>query len=49
MMEVTLEIPWVGPSMNKIWAGVHWSKRKQYADEAHKAVHIAVKMSKIKP
>lgn len=30
-------VPWIGPSMNTIWAGVSWHKRKQIADAGHKA------------
>lgn len=35
-------IPWVGPSLNKVWAGVHWRKRKMIADEGHKACLVAL-------
>lgn len=38
-----LRIPWIGPSMNVIWAGKHWSLRKRIADEAHWAVHAVAR------
>lgn len=38
-----IDVPWIGPSLNKIWAGVHWSKRKKIADEAHQAVLVAIR------
>jgi hypothetical protein len=37
----TLFIPWIGPSGNKIWAGMHFAKRKKIADEGHLAVLAA--------
>jgi len=37
-----IEVPWVGPTMNKIWAGIHWRKRKEIADDAHLAVRAAI-------
>lgn len=30
------------PSWNKLYAGVHWTKRKAIADEAHKLVRAAL-------
>lgn len=41
MREARVFIPWLGPSMNKIWAGMHWAKRKKIADEAHEACMAA--------
>ena len=38
-----LKIDYIGPSLNKIYAGIHWSKRKKDADAAHLAVKIAAK------
>ncbi len=29
-------------SLNKFWAGVHWSKRKEYADRVHLLVRAAI-------
>ena len=49
MKSQTINVAWIGPSMNRIWSGVHWSKRKNFADEAHTAVAIAVKQQKIQP
>lgn len=40
-MTVEIFIPWVGPSLNKIWAGMHWAKRKKIADEGHIACLVA--------
>jgi len=34
-------IPWEGPSLNKIWAGMHWAKRKDIADTGHRACLVA--------
>lgn len=34
-------IPWMGPSLNQIWAGVHWRKRKMIADDGHRACLVA--------
>lgn len=34
----TLWVPWLGPSGNKIWAGMHFAKRRKIADEGHLAV-----------
>ena len=34
-MMVEVFVPWVGPSLNKIWAGTHWRRRKAIADEGH--------------
>lgn len=39
---VIIFVPWIGPSMNKIWAGCHWSARKKIADAGHKAVIVAL-------
>ena len=39
----TLNVPYIAPSLNSIYAGAHWSKRKRQADEAHLAVKIAAK------
>ncbi len=38
-------IEFMGPSLNSIYAGVHWSERKKQAD----AGHLAVSLVKIKP
>ena len=35
-------MPFIGKSLNAIYAGIHWSVRKKHADEAHSAVAIAV-------
>lgn len=42
IVKLILVVPWIGPTLNKIWAGVHWSVRKEYADDAHKAVKISL-------
>lgn len=44
-----LVVPWMGPSANNIWAGVHWTKRKRMADEGHLATSLAVKAAKLGP
>ena len=43
MRAVTLKVPYVGPSLNSIYAGVHWKKRKDQADEAHLCVKLSLK------
>ena len=37
------------PSLNKSYAGRHWSKRKAEADEIHELVFIEVLNNKLKP
>lgn len=37
------------PSLNKSYAGRHWSKRKREADTIHQLVWVAVRNAKIKP
>lgn len=39
---IQLFVPWLGPSLNSIYAGIHWAKRKKHADAAHWAVKEAV-------
>lgn len=39
--QFTVEIPFIGPSTNVIYAGVHWTVRKKHADDAHLAVRVA--------
>lgn len=46
MNEGRVFIPWLGPSMNKLWAGVHWAKRKKIADEAHAACLVAKRLGR---
>ena len=38
-----IKVEYIGPSTNIIYAGVHWSKRKRMADEAHLLTKIACK------
>ncbi|MGJ8525198.1 hypothetical protein LMG33818_000906 [Halomonadaceae bacterium LMG 33818] len=45
---IQLFVPWLGPSLNSIYAGIHWSKRKKHADAAHWAVKSAVTNTGIK-
>lgn len=45
-MEV-LYVPYMAPSLNKIYAGVHWAVRKQHADAGHEAcMHLEIAMFK---
>ncbi len=44
-----LDVPWMGPSLNKIYAGVHWAERQSWADTGHAAVWAAANQAKIKP
>ena len=36
-------VPYLGPSLNSIYAGVHWATRKRHADAAHRATQIAAR------
>ena len=36
-----IKIPFIGYSTNKIYAGIHWTKRKRQADEAHLIVKLS--------
>lgn len=38
-----IPVDYIGPSLNKIYAGIFWAKRKKHADDAHWAVKIATK------
>lgn len=42
-----LFVPYLGPSTNAIYAGVHWAKRKHHKDEAAAAVTAAVRRAGI--
>lgn len=35
MRTETIIIPWVGPTLNKIWAGIHYGQRVRIAKQAH--------------
>lgn len=39
--EETIFIPWMGPSTNTFWSGVHYGKRSRIAKEGHVAVLAA--------
>jgi len=41
---VTIEVPWIGPSGNQVWTGLHWGARKKIADEGHLAVMLGVRL-----
>ena len=43
MRAETIKVPYIGPSLNSIYAGIHWSKRKKHADAAHMAVKVSCK------
>ncbi len=45
----TLKVRWIGPTLNKIYAGVHWRERTQWADTGHTALWAAVVEAKTKP
>ncbi|WP_370052431.1 Mor transcription activator family protein [Neptunomonas sp.] len=32
-----LFVPYMGPSLNKIYAGIHWAERKRHSDDGHDA------------
>ena len=44
----TFFVPWVGPSFNIIWAGVHWSKRKKIATAGKQETWEALRSAGIK-
>ena len=39
----TIIIPYVGPTLNKIWAGIHYGRRTKIANEAHLICKAAMK------
>ena len=41
MRSETIFVPMIPPSLNKIHAGMHWTKRKRYVDAMHKATQEA--------
>lgn len=49
MRTLTLFVPIMPPSTNSIYAGMHWTKRKKQADDAHSAIAHLVKLSKESP
>ena len=32
---VEIKVPWIGPSLNKVWAGIHYRVRTKLAANAH--------------
>jgi len=40
---IRIRVDYIAPSLNAIYAGIHWAKRKKHADDAHLAVKIAAK------
>lgn len=48
-MKMRLEIPLVAPSLNRWYAGCHWTYRQKIAKTWHKAVWIICKTEKIEP
>ncbi len=42
-------IPYMGPSLNSIYSGVHWNERKKQADFGHIACKAAIRKAGIKP
>lgn len=44
---VRIRVDYVAPSLNAIYAGIHWSKRKRHADDAHLAAKIAMRGHRI--
>lgn len=45
--EETFFVQWLAPSSNKVWAGMHWTKRKKIARDGHLATMVAA--SEIRP
>lgn len=46
---IKFAIPIVAPTLNKWYAGNHWTKRKQTADEWHNMIFVMCHTDKIKP
>ena len=44
---VIIEIPWIGPTLNKIWAGAHWTTRRKLSKYGHDITCIYAK--RVKP
>lgn len=42
----TLVVPWMGPSTNSIYAGMHWTKRRTLAEDGHLAACAGVRLYK---
>ena len=40
---MTINVPWIGPPTNKMYAGQHWSRRKITADTGHMATFVEVR------
>jgi hypothetical protein len=40
--ELELFVQWMGPTLNKIYAGVHWATRRRTAEAGHLAVLAAL-------
>ena len=40
-------IPWLGPTSNKVYAGIHWAKRRKLASEGHLACLVAKSLKPI--
>ena len=38
-----IEIPWIGPTLNKVWAGVHWTSRRNIARQGHEMTCVYAK------
>ena len=38
-----IRVDYIAPSLNSIYAGIHWSKRKKHADAAHLATKLALR------
>lgn len=41
MTQARVFIPWLGPTLNEIWSGMHWAKRNKIARQAHVACLVA--------
>ena len=46
---IKFSIPIIAPTLNKWYAGNHWTQRKKVADEWHLAVLILCRQDNIKP
>lgn len=46
---IELRIPFAAPTLNKWYAGGHWTQRKKVADLWHEAIWVICKEKKFKP
>ena len=40
---IVIDVPWIGPGTNAMYAGQHWRRRKEHADTGHLAALAGMK------